>query len=94
MGRALAAVVSGIGWLLIAGALAWLGAGVAADVMQVPALRSFGLAVGVVLQLGGALVCGAVAVLCGQAARALFDQAQAARELLAIKRTEGGGAQS
>jgi hypothetical protein len=93
-GRALAAIVSGIGWLLISGALAWLGAGVAADVMQVAGLRNFLLTFGVVLQLGGALVCGAVTVLCGQAARALFDQAQAARELLAIKRTEGGGDQS
>ena len=90
-GRALAALVSGIGWLVIAGALSWLAAGAAGEVAQVPALQSFRLAFGVVLQLAGAVLCGAVLVLGGQAARALFDQAHATRELVTISRAKVNG---
>jgi len=90
-GRAVAALVSGIGWLVIAGALSWFAAGAAGEAAQIPALQSLRLAFGVVLQLAGAVLCGAVMVLCGHAARALFDQAHATRELLAITRAKANG---
>jgi hypothetical protein len=85
VGRALAALMSGLGWLLIAGALAWLAAGAAWEVAQIPALATFRLATDVALQLGGALLGGAVMLLAGQAARALFDQAAAVRELASTR---------
>jgi hypothetical protein len=36
------------------------------------------------------LLAGAVTLLCGQMARALFDQASATRELVAIERAKAG----
>jgi hypothetical protein len=76
---------------VIAGALAWLAAGAAWEVAQLPALATFRLATELALQLGGALLAGALMLLAGQAARALFDQAAAARELAAIGRGRADG---
>ena len=90
VGRALAALVSGIGWLVVAGALLALVAGAAPEFAQVAALQGLKLGPSVLPQAVGALLAGAVTLLLGQAARALFDHASAARELVAIERAKAG----
>jgi hypothetical protein len=89
-GRALAAIVSGIGWLAIGMALLALAVGMTAELAPVPALQEFKLAYSALPQVVGALLGGAVTLLCGQAARALFDQASATRELAALERAKAG----
>jgi hypothetical protein len=86
-GRALAVLASGVGWTLIVGAAVAAGVGAAAYVAPVAVLRDFKLTYGLLLYVGGALPSGAALVLVGQAARALFDQANATRELAAMART-------
>lgn len=90
-GRALAALMSGVGWLAIAGVLLVLAAAAAAEFAQVPAPQDLRLGYGLLARAAGALLAGAAALLCGQVARALFDQASAARELAAIERAKAGG---
>ncbi len=63
-----------------------LAATVAAEYMQVTALEGLQLGFGTLPHAAGALLAGALALLLGQMARALFDQASAARELVAIER--------
>lgn len=91
VGRAVAALVSGLGWLTIAGALAALALGLWPELLQMAALPELRLGPDALLQAAMALPGGAIGVLCGQAARALFDMAAAARELAAIERTRAGG---
>lgn len=90
-GRALAALLGAIGWAMMAAAAAWLAAGVAAEHGGVAALQDFRLSYLVAAELAAALLGGAVIVVCGQAARALFDQARDVRELLALERARAGG---
>lgn len=89
-GRALAALMSGAGWLTIAAALLALGAATTAEFAQLPAPPDLKLGYGLLTQTAGALLAGATALLLGQAARALFDQASATRELVAIERAKAG----
>ena len=89
-GRALAALFSAIGWLAIVAAILVLAVGAGAHVLHVDALRQVGLGAGVLVQMPGAILGGAVLVFLGQAARALFDQANATRELLALERARAG----
>jgi hypothetical protein len=84
-GRTLAVVISALGWLtVVLGAampLTWL-----LPVAGIPLL-------GLPQLIGGAVgLCafGLFVVFCGQAARALFDQANAARELVALERAKIG----
>jgi hypothetical protein len=84
-GRALAALVSGFGWLMVL-----LG-------MVLPAVAfvpGAGLPpLGLAQLIGGATglcIAGLFIVFCGQAARALFDQANATRELVALERAKIG----
>jgi hypothetical protein len=95
VGRALAALASGAGWLLIAAALAASAAGIAAEYAQVPVPvpQELKLGYGLLQLVAGALLAGAASLLCGQAARALFDQASATRELVAIERAKAGAEQ-
>jgi hypothetical protein len=84
-GRALARLFSGIGWLVFA-----LGLALAPVAFFVPTPALFGLLGAVSASIGLALF-GLVIVASGQAARALFDQANATRELVAIERARGNG---
>ena len=88
VGRALAALASGIGCLAIVAALLGLAAALAAEFALVPALQEHNHAYNVLPRAAGALLAGAVTLLCGQMARALFDRASAARELVAIERAK------
>jgi hypothetical protein len=90
VGRALAALLSGAGWLSVAAALLVLAGALATELTQAPALQGLKLGFAVLPQAAGALAAGAAALLVGQAARALFDQASAARELAAIERARSG----
>jgi hypothetical protein len=83
--RLLARCVSALGWLL---AVAGAGVGPAYWLMDRPAMvlspvGALGSAVGLV-------IFGLVTVVLGQATRAMFDQASAARELIAIERAKSG----
>jgi hypothetical protein len=88
-GRTLAALFSMLGWLMVVAGLA------------APALYLFGpmppAPYGALGLLGGAiglLFFGLMIVASGQAARALFDQANATCELVAIERARSGGEHS
>ena len=88
-GRALAVLAAGSGWLAIGAALAAAGAGAAAHFL--PAPEELKVTWNTLLLLAGVVAGGAGLVLAGQAARALFDQASAARELVAIERARRNG---
>jgi hypothetical protein len=88
LGRALAALVSCIGWVLVGLALLAIASGLTAELAQIVALQDAGFGSSMLSQAVGALFIGALLLLLGEAARALFDQAAAARELLAIQRTK------
>jgi len=88
-GRALAAIAAGIGWLAIGAALTAVAVGTAAHVLPMP--RDLKLTWDAFLLLAGAVPGGGALALAGQAARALFDQASAARELVAIERARRNG---
>jgi hypothetical protein len=90
VGRALAALVSGTGWLVVAGSLLALAAGAAAEYADITALQGLKISSSMLPQAAGALLAGTVTLLLGQAARALFDQASAVRELVAIERAKSG----
>ena len=84
-GNALAKLFGMLGWLIVA-------AGLAAAPMHVVLGRP-DLTVGLIGVLGAALavaVLGLFMVALGQATRALFDQANATRELVAIERAKSG----
>jgi hypothetical protein len=89
-GRVLAALFSGLGWLAIAGSLAALAAGAGALLLQIPLLLQLEIDLELLKRLPLATLGGAVLVIGGQAARALFDQANATRERLTIERARTG----
>jgi hypothetical protein len=91
LGRALAALLSGMGWLTIAGALLTLATGLAEELGLAIPLQAPWLGRSVMFRAAGALLAGAFALLAGQALRALFDQASAARELVALERQRADG---
>jgi hypothetical protein len=94
VGRALAALLSSIGWLLMVATLAALAAGFAGEFAHIPVPQELKLTYSLLPRAAGALLAGAASLLCGQAARALFDHANAARELVAIERAKAGSVQS
>lgn len=84
-GRAIASLVGWAGWLLVVVAVAVpaaSAAGVLTKALTLPTAVLTGLALA-----GG----GVIAVLLGQVAHAIFDQANTARELLSIERAKWGG---
>jgi hypothetical protein len=85
VGRALAALFSAAGWLAMAGAVLVMAAAAAAEVLRVSALQSLNLGLAVFPQAASALAAGALALLIGQAARAIFDQANAIRGLTPLE---------
>ena len=89
-GRALAALIGGIGWLAIAGSLAALAAGGGALLLHIPILLQLEIDIEFLKRLPLATLGGAVLVVGGQAVRALFDQANATRERLTIERARIG----
>lgn len=90
IGRALAALLGAIGWLAIAAAALALAAAGAAEfaLLAVPQELKFGY--GLLTMAAGASLAGATALLLSQVARALFDQASATRELVAMERARTG----
>ena len=90
VGRVLAGLMSGFGWLAVAGAVLglMLVAGAQLKIGPLPQLKP--QALGLSQALGG-LVGGTLLVFFGQMARALFDQANATRELVAIERAKQSG---
>mgnify|MGYP001059118819 CR=1 FL=1 len=84
-GKTLAQIVSATGWLIVAGGLA-----------AAPVYHFLGqpmIVIGLLGVLGAALlvaVFGLITAALGQATRALFDQANATRELVAIERAKSG----
>jgi hypothetical protein len=86
IGRALAALLTGLGWLAIAGSLLAFAVGLAPEELQILAVLKIRFSLDVVLQMAAAAIAGGASVLVGEAARALFDLAGDTRELLAIER--------
>ena len=66
----------------------------AGEFMQMPALQPLNLGFAMLPQAVGVLAAGGAALLVGQAARALFDQASATRELAALERAKAESDQS
>lgn len=98
-GRLLAKLFSGLGWLLVllglGLVLVMFGAGLAPPgaMASLPAVAPTLVPYGIAGAIGASLalvVCGLVTVAAGQAARALFDHANATHELLAIERARAG----
>jgi hypothetical protein len=83
LGGFLAGLVSLLGWLIVVAAL------VATPVHVVLGRPEIGIA-GVLAVALALAVLGLLTLVLGQAARALFDQANASRELLAIERAKTG----
>ena len=94
VGRGLAALLSAAGWLAILAASLAMAVMAAGEFMQMPALQPFNLGFAMLPQAVGMLAAGGAALLVGQAARALFDQASATRELAALERAKAGSDQS
>jgi hypothetical protein len=94
VGRLLAALLSAAGWLAISGALLVMAATAAVEFAQVPILQPYNLSFALLPQAAGALAAGAVTLLAGQVARALFDQASAARQLVALERARAASDQA
>jgi len=90
IGRALAALLAGLGWLAIAGSLVALAVGLAPEELQIPAVLKIRLSLEVVLEMAAVAVAGGASVLVGEVARALFDLAGDTRELVAIERAKPG----
>jgi hypothetical protein len=97
-GRTLAALFSGIGWVVMMVALttgaAIIGLRYLPTPLPVPLPQPLELDTAMLMQLPFAVLGGAAMVVCGQLARALFDQADASRELLASERRRAGTGQS
>ena len=89
-GRALAALFSGIGWLAISSSLLLLAVYGGARHLQIAILQPFDLGTDLLVRLPFVTLGGAALVIFGQAARALFDQANATREQVAIERARTG----
>jgi hypothetical protein len=84
-GRALAALVSAFGWLLVmVGLLLPAASLLPATGLTLPALPQL------LAGAAGSCALGLLVVFCGQVARALFDQANATRELVALERAKFG----
>jgi hypothetical protein len=94
VGRALAGLLSAAGWLAILAASMAMAVMAAGEFMQMPALQPLNLGFAMLPQAVGVLAAGAAALLVGQVARALFDQASATRELAALARAKTGSDQS
>jgi hypothetical protein len=94
VGRGLAALLSAAGWLAILAASLAMAVMAAGEFMQMPALQPLNLGFAMLPQAVGVLAAGGAALLVGQAARALFDQASATRELAALERAKAGSDQS
>jgi hypothetical protein len=94
VGRVLAVLLSALGWLTIAGALMVLAVAGVTELAQVQVPQGLRLDFATPIQAVGALAAGAGALLVGEAARALFDQANAARELVALERGRHGTAEN
>jgi hypothetical protein len=94
VGRGLAALLSAAGWLAILAASLAMAVMAAGEFMQMPALQPFNLGFAMLPQAVGMLAAGGAALLVGQAARALFDQASATRELAALGRAKAESDQS
>ena len=89
-GRALARLVSALGWLAVFCAVVAPAAYMALDrFAQAAALPRPGLAY-VLASAAGVFGTGLVVVFAGQIARAVFDQANAARDLVALERAKYG----
>jgi hypothetical protein len=86
IGRAMAALLTALGWLAIAGSLLALAVALAPEELQIPAVLKIRLSLEVVLEMAAAAIAGGAGVLVGEAARALFDLAGDTRELLGIER--------
>jgi hypothetical protein len=86
IGRLLAALLSVAGWVTISGALVALAVTAAAEFAHVQALQPYHLGLAQMRQAAGALAGGVAALLVGQLARAVFDQASAAQQLVALER--------
>jgi hypothetical protein len=94
VGRGLAALLSAAGWLAILAASLAMAVMAAGEFMQMTALQPFNLGFAMLPHAVGLLAAGGAALLVGQAARALFDQASATRELAALERAKAGSDQS
>src|SRR5690349_4449418 len=92
-GRALAAFCSAIGWVAIIGALSTAATSVGLYYAQVPVVAQLEPGMEFLTRLAIAACAGALLVIAGQVARALFEQANATRELLAIERVRTGADQ-
>jgi hypothetical protein len=94
VGRGLAALLSAAGWLAILAASLAMAVMAAGEFMQMPALQPLNFGFGMLPLAVGVLAAGGAALLVGQAARALFDQASATRELAALGRAKAESDQS
>ena len=100
-GRALATAVSCVGWLIVAAGMVMVPLMLLADPQMlqrsVPSAAPYAMALGPVGSVAAAVafsMAGLAVVFWGQMASALFDQANAARELVAIERARQLGDQS
>jgi hypothetical protein len=93
-GRVLAALASCAGWLMVAAGVATIPLVLAADPRMLQRELPNAMSLGLVGLLAAAVVCsivGLIVVFWGQMARALFDQANATRELVALERARQAG---
>jgi hypothetical protein len=93
-GRVLAALASCLGWLLVAAGVAAIPLVLAADLRMLQRDLPYALSLGPAAVVAGAVACsliGLAVVFWGQMARALFDQANASRELVALERARQAG---
>ena len=93
-GRVLATLVTWVGWLIAAAGAAVVPLVLAADPQML--LRDFPYAmslgpIGAVAAAAACVIAGLAIVFWGQMARALFDQANATRELVALERARQAG---
>jgi hypothetical protein len=93
-GRLLALLISLLGWLAVLGSLAVAAAGLGGPYFQIAALQQLEIGTDMLWRAPVAGLAGVVMVICGQVARALLEQANASRELLAIERARAGIEQS
>jgi hypothetical protein len=89
-GRALAQVISAVGWVTVLTSLAGPALYLALDgITPVAALPRFGI-LQILMAAGGLAGTGLFTVFTGQIARAVFDQANATRDLIALERAKLG----
>jgi hypothetical protein len=95
-GRVLATLVSCVGWLIVAAGAATVPLVLAADPLALLSGIPYAMALGPAGTIAAAVafsVAGLAVVFWGQMASALFDQANATRELVAIERAKQAGDQ-